>query len=299
MHDHEPASPSTGDGGFVRLRLDVAYDGAQFAGFARQPELRTVQGVLGETLATVMRLAEAPATVCAGRTDAGVHARGQVVQVDLRATDWEANGADPAVLVRRLAGALPRDLRVHAVAVAPAGFDVRFSALWRRYAYRVCDHPAGPDPLRRHEQHWYPRPLDTDALNAASAVLVGQHDFAAFCRKREGATTIRVLDRFDWTRDPDGTLVATVVADAFCHSMVRSMVGATFAVGEGRRDVDWLRGVLGGRTRVPDIQVAGPEGLTLEAVGYPADVDLAARAAATRNRRSAESVPGVAVRDPL
>jgi len=285
----EPVAPPPGDGGLVRLRLDLGYDGSEFAGFARQPGLRTVQGVLEQTVATVLRLADVPAVTCAGRTDAGVHARGQVVHLDLPASEWE--GLDASTVLKRLAGALPRDLRVHAVAAAAAGFDARFSATYRRYAYRVCDAAAGPDPLRRHEVLWHPRPLDVEALNAAAAVLVGEHDFAAFCRRREGASTVRALHTFGWTRVDARLIEATVVADAFCHSMVRSLVGASFAVGEHRRDVAWLRGVLAGLARVPDIQVAGPEGLTLEEVGYPPDAELAARASATRRTRSAPSLP--------
>lgn len=280
----EPALPSPGDGGLVRVRLDLGYDGTAFAGFARQPGLRTVQGVLEETLATVLRLGATPSTTCAGRTDAGVHARGQVVHADLPTAAWAE--VDAATLLKRLAGALPRDVRVHRVAAAPEGFDARFAATWRRYAYRVCDHPAGPDPLRRHEVLWHPRPLDVDALNAAAAVLVGEHDFAAFCRRREGASTVRRLQTLRWSRVDERLVEATVVADAFCHSMVRALVGASLAVGEHRRDVAWLRGVLAGRVRVPDVQVVGPEGLTLEEVGYPPEAGLAARVAETRRPRA-------------
>lgn len=285
--DIEPADPDRGGGlDAVRLRLDVAYDGTDFAGFARQPELRTVQGVLEQTLGRVLRMPAPPPNVCAGRTDAGVHARGQVVQVDVPSGVWEAAGRDPGVLLRRLAGALPRDLRVRAVAEASEGFDARFSATWRRYVYRVCDDAGGPDPLRRHEVLWHARPLDVIRLQAAADLLVGQHDFAAFCKPREGATSIRVLEVFRWQRVEPWLVEATLVADAFCHSMVRAMVGACLAVGEGRREPAWLAGVLAGRERVPDVNVVGPQGLTLEAVGYPADAELAARADVTRNRRS-------------
>ncbi|MGH8969575.1 MAG: tRNA pseudouridine(38-40) synthase TruA [Actinomycetes bacterium] len=277
----EPATPATGEGGLVRVRLDLGYDGTAFAGWAAQPGLRTVQGVLESALSTVLRLDGLRAT-CAGRTDAGVHAHGQVAHLDLPPDVFDAHGS---MLLRRLAGLLPPDLRVFRVARAAAGFDARFSALSRRYAYRVCDAPAGVDPLRRHDVLWHHRPLDLAAMGAAAADLVGEHDFAAYCRRREGATTVRTLGRLSWTRDGGGLAVATVEADAFCHNMVRSLVGALLAVGDGRRDVGWPAQVLAGRKRLPDVHVAAPHGLTLEEVRYPPDAQLAARAAATRRTR--------------
>jgi tRNA pseudouridine38-40 synthase len=278
----EPAAPDTGDGGLVRLRLDLGYDGTAFAGWAVQPGLRTVQAELEAALATVLRLPEARVT-CAGRTDAGVHARGQVVHADVPAAAYRAQG-DGRALGRRLAGVLPADVGIRAVRPAPAGFDARFSPLWRRYAYRVSDDPYGADPLRRHDVLSHRRSLDTGAMDAAAGALVGEHDFAAYCRAREGATTVRTLRELSWARDGD-LVVARVVADAFCHNMVRALVGASLAVGEGRRPVGWPAEVLAGRERVPDVRVAAPHGLTLEEVRYPADSDLADRAAATRRRR--------------
>lgn len=218
----------------------------------------------------------------AGRTDAGVHASGQVAHVDL----------PPAAVrpdLRRLNGILPPAIRVRRVAPAPAGFDARFSALDRRYAYRVTD--TVPDPLRRHDTLAWPRPLQPDRLNAASAPLLGLRDFAAFCRRREGATTVRTLLRFDWERGPDGVLVGTVVADAFCHSMVRALVGAVLAVGEGSRPLDWAAGQLAAGRRGGDTRVVPAHGLTLVAVRYPPPAELAAQAALTRRRRSAEEDP--------
>jgi tRNA pseudouridine38-40 synthase len=263
----------------VRLRLELEYDGGGFAGWARQPGLRTVQGVVEEALGRVLR---APVVLTvAGRTDAGVHATGQVAHVDVPVEAWAA----AATLVRRLAGVLPTDVRVTAVAPAPTGFDARFSALWRRYAYRVADAPSGAEPLRRHDTLAWPRPLDLDALRAAAAGLLGEHDFAAFCRRREGASTIRTLQCLDWARAPDGVLVATVQADAFCHMMVRSVIGALLVVGEGRRPVDWPAALLATRERAGTVTVVPPHGLTLVQVGYPPDSDLAARAELTRRRR--------------
>jgi tRNA pseudouridine38-40 synthase len=182
---------------------------------------------------------------------------------------------------------LPADVRVHAAGPAPDGFDARFSALWRRYSYRVCDEEARADPLRRHETLWSFRRLDLAAMNEAARGLAGEHDFAAFCRRRPGATTIRTLRVLDWCRDGDGVAVASVIADAFCHNMVRALVGALLAVGEGRRPAGWPAEVLAAGVRDPAVRVVAPHGLCLEEVGYPAPADLAARAAETRRVRAA------------
>jgi len=268
----------------VRLRLDVAYDGTGFSGWAEQPARRTVQGVLSQTLAAVLRL-DSVTLVCAGRTDAGVHARGQVCHVDV------PRRPDLTWLRRRLSSALPEDLRVPTVTVAPDGFDARFAALWRRYAYRVCDDPAAVDPLQRHLVLVWRRRLDLVAMNAACARVLGEHDFAAYCRRREGATTVRTLRELSWVRRTDGILEARVVADAFCHSMVRALVGAAIAVGEGRLHADVPHQVLAGRVRDSRIQVVPPHGLTLEEVGYPDPGQLGDRADAARSRRVQATQP--------
>ncbi len=259
----------------MRLRIDLAYDGSAFHGWAAQPGLRTVQGDLEAALATVLRVPEV-STVCAGRTDTGVHARGQVVHVDVEAMP------DLALLSRRLNGVLSADLRVRRVVTAPDGFDARFSPLWRRYAYRVCD--GVPDPLTRGHVLAWPRLLDVDAMNQASAALLGLHDFAAFCKQREGATTIRTLLALTWVREGD-LLTGTVRADAFCHHMVRSLVGCLLAVGEGRRPAAWPAEVLAAAVRDPTVTVVPPQGLTLEEVGYPPDAELAARRDEARTKR--------------
>jgi len=252
------------DAQLVRLRLDLAYDGTDFSGWASQPGRRTVQATLEEALATVLRI-PTPTLTVAGRTDAGVHARGQVCHVDLP-TEALGHGG-PTELTRRLARLLPADLRVCRIAPVSDGFDARFSAIWRRYAYRVCDDPAGADPLtRRHVLGW-PRRLDESAMNAAAQRLLGEQDFAAFCKRREGATTIRTLRELAWSRDGD-LLTATVIADAFCHHMVRSLVGCLTPVGEGGRPVEWPLEVLEGRRRHPGVAVVPALGLTLEEVGY-------------------------------
>jgi len=272
----------------VRVRIDLAYDGGDFHGWAAQPGLRTVQGELEAALATVLRLPELSVT-CAGRTDNGVHARGQVVHLDVEedaavAAAGRYDGDPMVALERRLNGVLAADLRVRRVAAAPAGFDARFSPLWRRYAYRVCD--GVPDPLTRGHVLAWPRPLDGEAMDKASADLVGLHDFAAFCKQREGATTVRTLLELGWVRDGD-LLTGTVRADAFCHHMVRSLVGALLAVGEGRRPVSWPAEVLGAGVRDGAVTVVPPHGLTLEEVGYPDDAGLAARADEARAKREA------------
>ena len=267
----------------VRWRLDVAYDGTAFSGWAAQPGLRTVQGTLEDALRRVLRLPAAVLTV-AGRTDAGVHARGQVCHVDVPAA--AAEGADLDRLSARLARLLPEDVRVQQVAIAPAGFDARFSAAWRRYAYRICDAPARADPLQRTFVLAWPRRLDGEQMARAAAPQRGEQDFAAFCKRREGASTVRALRRWDWTRRGP-LLVADVVADAFCHTMVRSLVGCLVAVGEGRRGVSWPAEVLARRRRDPAVAVVPAKGLTLEEVGYPADALLAERVSLARAVRAA------------
>lgn len=277
----------------VRWRLDVAYDGTGFSGWAAQPGLRTVEGELGDWIGRVLRLDEPPVLTCAGRTDSGVHARGQIVHVDLPAESDAVRGGPTdtgALLARRLPRALPDDLAVRAVTRAPDGFDARFSAIWRRYVYRLWDSPADVDPLRRHHVVLHPEALDVALLSAAGSDLLGLHDFAAFCKRREGATTIRTLETVDAVRLADGTIEVTVRADAFCHSMVRSLMGALTAVASGRRDREWLRSLLTLGERAGEIGVMPPHGLTLEEVGYPSDDELAARAVEARATRQLPEV---------
>ena len=267
----------------TRLRLDVAYDGTDFSGWAPQPDRRTVAGVLVETLDLVLGAGTASGLTVAGRTDAGVHATGQVCHLDLPTEVWQAHEGR---LLRRLARLLPADVRIRAMSPVPATFDARFSATFRRYEYRVTDARWGVDPLRRHEILAWPRPLDLDRLGAAAAGLVGEHDFAAYCRRKENATTLREVTRLDWRRDPDGILVATVQADAFCQNMVRSLVGAMLVAGDGRRPVQWPASLLTRRERSSEVTVAPAHGLALVAVGYPADpAEYARRAGLTRRLR--------------
>ncbi|MEE1930855.1 tRNA pseudouridine(38-40) synthase TruA [Streptomyces sp. TRM 70351] len=269
--------------GHVRVRLDLSYDGRDFSGWAVQRGRRTVQGEIQDALRVVTRSPGPLELTVAGRTDAGVHARGQVAHVDLPQEVWDAHGER---LLRRLAGRLPMDVRVHRVSRAPEHFNARFSAVWRRYAYRVTDHPGGADPLRRGHVLWHNWPLDVDAMNAAARLLLGEHDFAAYCKRREGATTIRTLQELSWERHADGVLEATVRADAFCHNMVRALVGAMLFVGDGHRPPQWPARVLAGGVRDSAVHVVRPHGLTLEEVGYPDAAGLAARNAESRNLRT-------------
>ncbi|MHC2997848.1 tRNA pseudouridine synthase A [Microbacterium sp. HJ5] len=283
----------------MRIRLDIAYDGTHFRGWARQPGLRTVQETLEGALGRV--LGGAPRLVVAGRTDAGVHATGQVAHVDLDDLQRErllarrpragAAEHDPvAALAARLTGVVGAysDVVVTRTAPAAAGFDARFSAVWRRYEYRIADAVSGYDPLERHRTTTVRTALDAGAMDAAARALIGLHDFAAYCKPREEATTIRTLLEFDWRRDRDGVLLANVKADAFCHSMVRALVGGCVAVGEGRLDAEDVVDIRDGRERVPEVKVLAARGLTLTAVGYPSDELLAQRAEQTRARRDPE-----------
>ncbi|MGV8885881.1 MAG: tRNA pseudouridine(38-40) synthase TruA [Microbacteriaceae bacterium] len=280
-----------------RLRLDFAYDGTDFLGWAKQPGLRTVQGELESSLAILLRRSgKKPTITVAGRTDAGVHALGQVAHVDLddaqlRSLDSRRGPGDALVgatlLARRLNGIAGLDTDVHVTrsAVAPTGFDARFSALWRRYEYRVADASAPRNPLLRNHTLWYPAVLDVDAMNAAAASLTGLHDWASYCKPREGATTIRTLQEFSWERREGGLLVAHVRADAFCHSMVRALVGACVAVGEGKLDIADVVDLRDALERTSVFKVMPAKGLALVEVGYPSDEEMGERAELTRQRR--------------
>ncbi len=242
-----------------------------------------MQGEITQALTRVLRT-EVALTV-AGRTDSGVHARGQVAHLDLDPSRLEHSNPNHSpydALRRRVNGILDPDVRIHRISAAPAGFDARFSAIWRRYCYRIGDQPEAQDPLTRGSVLFWPRLLDAELMNQAAEQLLGEHDFAAFCRRREGATTIRTLIDLSWERDAAGLLHGTVRADAFCHNMVRSLVGCLITIGEGRRPPHWASEVLAARTRNSAVGVVAAHGLVLEEIGYPDDADLAEQA--TRSR---------------
>lgn len=280
----------------VRVRLDVAYDGAPFSGWAVQPGRRTAQGALEDALELIIR--RPVRVVVAGRTDAGVHARGQVVHLDLERDEWDGlvrrSSDEPQdVLVRRLRGALSRVLGeetgalvVRGAVVPPEGFDARFSALWRRYSYRIADRPECWDPVLRGITLWHREAVDVDRMNAAADQLLGLQDFLAFCKPREGSTTVRTLQEFAFERAHDGVVVARVRADAFCHNMVRALVGSALRVGEGLESVEWLHERMLARVRDAKTRLAPPHPLVLEEVGYPESAaEMAERAELTRALR--------------
>jgi tRNA pseudouridine38-40 synthase len=269
------------ESGFRRLRLDLSYDGTNFSGWGRQPDRRTVQQTVEEAIATV---AQAKAeTIVAGRTDAGVHATGQVIHIDL------PESLELTDLAYKLNRILDADIRINNIEIAPVAFHARFSALRRYYEYRILDGNKVIPPLARfNTEGWY-RLLDVDVMNKASTLLLGTHNFAAFCKFREGATTIRTLETFQWRRNRDGYLVGDVVADAFCYSMVRNLVGAIVCVADGRKDAKWITTLLEDKERVSDSLVFPGRGLTLYKVDYPDAAELLERAVKTVARREEES----------
>lgn len=315
-----------------RLRLDLAYDGTLFHGWADQPGLRTVEGEITEVMSTIVR--EPVALTVAGRTDAGVHARAQTVHVDVPTTLWNSalrgrGGPDyeqalqeggqalsaqasqrlahrvNGLLARRYAQfcqehglRIPRgtsDIVIHSIHPVSCDFDARFSAIGRSYIYRMSDGQAARSPLRRHDVVWLGgNSLNIDAMNAAAAPLRGEHDFLSYCRPREGATTIRTLRTLEFQRDEEGVIHANVEADAFCHSMVRSLVGAAIEVGSGRREVGWMMELLAARSRAQAAPIAPAHGLTLHRVEYPPAEEWAVRAQAARRRRDTEDSDGYA-----
>lgn len=288
----------------TRLRLDLAYDGTDFAGWASQPGLRAVQSEIEQAVAVLLRSepAETRLTV-AGRTDAGVHARGQVAHLDVTeaqlqkwaGTQRRARGGDtdversaPELMTRRLNGVLSRsapDIAIHSVRVAPEGFDARFSALRRRYEYRLRPENARRDPLTARFTAEIPRRLDLSVMQQVSQDLLGLQDFTTFCKAREGATAVRELLAFEWRETDDGAYAARIEADAFCHSMVRALVGSVVAVGHGRIAHDELLDLRDARERTSRFTVMPAHGLSLEEITYPDDSELAARADQTRARR--------------
>lgn len=270
------------ESGFRRLRIDVAYDGTAFFGWATQPDKRTIQDLVEEAIACISR--SSVESVVAGRTDAGVHATGQVIHVDLPETVF-ADGLTYRDLRYKLNRILDEDVRIMEISDAPEGFHARFSALRRIYTYKIVDNNEVIAPLSRYDvAPWY-RPLDVDLINKASALVLGHHDFAAFCKFKDGGTTIRTLEKYQWRRDSQGLLTAEVVADAFCYSMVRNLVGAVICVADGRKDPSWIQELLANKERVSDSLVFPARGLSLTRVEYPSDNELLDRARVTIGKR--------------
>jgi tRNA pseudouridine38-40 synthase len=275
------------ESGFRRLRIDIAYDGTAFFGWATQPDKRTIQDLVEDAIAQISR--SQVQTIVAGRTDAGVHATGQVIHADLPDALF-ADGLTYRDLRYKLNRILDEDLRVMEISDAPEGFHARFSALRRFYTYKILDNNEVIAPLSRYDvAPWY-RPLDVDLMNKASALVLGHHDFAAFCKFKEGGTTIRTLEKYEWRRDSEGLLIAEVVADAFCYSMVRNLVGAVVCVADGRKDPSWIQELLADKERVSDSLVFPARGLSLTRVDYPSDQELLDRARLTIGKRS-QSLP--------
>ena len=277
------------ESGFRRLKIDLSYDGTDFAGWAKQPDQRTVQAHIEEALTRITR--HQVSTIVAGRTDAGVHARHQIIHVDIPATphisryrpdetEWDIDN-----FYYRINQILDKDIRVNSVVEAPANFHARFSAVARHYRYKILDKNQVLSPLQRLDATTWFRELDIDLMNAASAQMIGEKDFATFCRFRPNSTTIRELQRFEWRRDSDGFVIADLSADAFGWNMVRNLVGAAVCVGEGRYPVEWMSEILTAKSRVSDSYVFPSSGLTLMQVDYPADEDLLARIDMTLARR--------------
>ena len=265
------------ESGFLRLRIDLAYDGTNFSGWGKQPDRRTVQEEVEKALTTATQ--SKIETIVAGRTDAGVHATGQVIHVDVPDT---LNLDDLSYKLNRM---LDTDVRVMKVAVVNGPFNARFSALRRHYTYKILDGNQTISPLDRLDvASWY-RVLDVDLMNQASALMLGSHDFAAYCKFREGSTTVRNLQRFEWSRDSAGFLIGDVVADSFCYSMVRNLVGAVVCVADGRFGPEWIEQTLGNKVRISDSLVFPACGLTLRQVDYPTDDQLIEHAKATIGKR--------------
>ena len=267
--------------GLIRIRGKIAYDGKDFSGWGMQPDRRTVQGELENAISTLLRV-DRVIVQCAGRTDAGVHATAQVIHFDIAKKD----AMEMKDLAYKINAILPEDISIQELEVTTPDFDARFAALSRSYEYLIFQGPRNPLLRDRAYRSW--APLDVTAMNDASQSLIGLHDFSAFCKKREGATTIRTLMKFVWTETPDGLIKVELEADAFCYSMVRGLIGAVLAIGEGKFDKAWLENYLAGKEREAHVFAAPAWGLTLVDVKYPEPGDYAKRIAETLQARDSD-----------
>lgn len=257
-----------------RVRLGLSYDGSSYHGFAGQPGQRTVAGELALALERIF--GSAPRIVCAGRTDAGVHARTQVIHVDLPASTLEqrygeiaGGGAIPA-LCRSLSHQLGETVNVFRAEIAPAGFDARHSATWRRYRYDI-DCSGRAEPAQSSAVWVLEADLDVAVMRLGADPLVGEHNFAAFCRQpdgEEGPIMRRVIEATFRPHD-HGRVSFEIAANAFCHQMVRSIVGVLVAIGRGKAKPPDVVAMLRSGSRQGAPTIAPAKGLTLISVGYP------------------------------
>jgi tRNA pseudouridine38-40 synthase len=257
------------ESGFRRLRIDLSYDGTNFSGWAKQPDQRTLQEEIEHALTVLTQ--STIATIVAGRTDAGVHAEHQVIHTDV------PEKTDITNFAFRLNQLLDEDIRVNSVVYAPSNFHARFTASARTYKYKIIDGGRVTPPLDRYDSADWFRELDIDLMNQGSKLLLGEHDFFAFCKFREGGTTIRNLLQFDWARDEKNYLIATIKAESFRYNMVRNLVGAAVCVGEKRFEPEWMLKTLEDKVRIPDSYVFPAKGLTLVSVEYPAESEYLTR----------------------
>jgi tRNA pseudouridine38-40 synthase len=257
------------ESGFRRLRIDLSYDGTNFSGWAKQPDQRTLQEEIEHALTVLTQ--STIATIVAGRTDAGVHAEHQVIHTDV------PEKTDITNFAFRLNQLLDEDIRVNSVVYAPINFHARFTASARTYQYKIIDGGRVTPPLDRYDSADWFRELNVELMNQGSKLLLGEHDFFAFCKFREGGTTIRNLLQFDWARDEKNYLIATIKAESFRYNMVRNLVGAAVCVGEKRFEPEWMLKTLEDKVRIPDSYVFPAKGLTLISVEYPAESEYLTR----------------------
>ena len=274
--------------GLTRLRIDLAYDGTDFNGWAKQPKLRTVHGEVVKVLTKIFGPSETDFDLrVAGRTDAGVHAEHQVIHIDVTQAQLKRLGRSMDLRMK-MNSLLDPDIRVIKVETAPADFHARYAATHRRYRYTIADATSGWNPLRARYNLWLKYPLDLEAMQEASKEFIGLHDFAAFSKPKPKATTIRELRSIKVSRNKalGNVIEIELMADAFAHNMVRSIVGALIKVGAGRATAKDLEKALKSKSRAHPYKVVTPEGLSLIEVGYPPKSEYAKQVATTQHTRS-------------
>jgi len=277
--------PAGDSGGLVRFRVDLAYDGTDFAGWAKQPGLRTVEGDLVKMFEKVFGKSKTDFDMrVAGRTDSGVHAKHQVCHLDIPQKRLSRIGRDP-LNAFRLNTLIADDLIILDIHQITSDFDARFSALGRRYRYTIVDPEFKKDPMLVRYALTHKRVLDVALMNLAAKELIGLKDFAAFCKPRAGASTIRNLTTFEVSRDPGGLITIDIHADAFCHNMIRSLVGSIMAVADGRLSIQDLIHVQKSGKRANKFKTIDAKGLSLESIDYPDPADYAKQANLNRVMR--------------